>query len=48
VDFDTVVEIFDDADLFVVIDSRTYSERRYQAIGAVRGVPIRRLYDARP
>ena len=27
-------EIFDDPDLFVVIDSRIYGERRYQAIGA--------------
>jgi hypothetical protein len=35
-DFDTAVEIFDDPDLLVVIDPRSYSERRYQAIGATR------------
>jgi hypothetical protein len=28
---DTAAEIFDDPDLFVVIDSRTYGERRYRA-----------------
>jgi uncharacterized DUF497 family protein len=33
VDFDTAAEIFDHPDLFVVIASRAYSERRYQAIG---------------
>jgi putative transcriptional regulator len=37
VDFDTAAEIFDDPDLFVVIHSRTYGERRYQAIGASHG-----------
>src|SRR5438552_13062235 len=36
--FDTAAEIFDDLDLFVVIDARTYGERRYQAIGASRGM----------
>jgi uncharacterized DUF497 family protein len=38
VDFDTASEVFDDPDLFVVIDSRTYGERRYQAMGASRDV----------
>jgi hypothetical protein len=38
VDFDTAVGIFDDPDLLVVIDPSTYGERRYQAIGATRGV----------
>jgi uncharacterized protein len=37
-DGDTATEIFDDPGLFVMIDSRTYGERRYQAIGASRGV----------
>jgi uncharacterized DUF497 family protein len=37
-DFDTAAEIFDDPNLLVVIDSRTYGERRHQAIGASRGV----------
>ena len=37
VDFATATEIFDDPGLFVMIDSRTYGERRYQAIGASRG-----------
>jgi uncharacterized DUF497 family protein len=40
VDFDTPAEIFYDPDLFVMIDSRTYGERRYQAIGVSRGVIV--------
>ena len=47
VDFDTAAEIFDDPDLFVVIDSRTYGERRYQAIGASRGVIVFVAYAMR-
>jgi len=38
VDFDTAAEIFDDPNLLLVIDPRSYSKRRYQAIGASRGV----------
>jgi uncharacterized DUF497 family protein len=38
VDFDIAAEVFDDPNLFVVIDARTYGERRYRAIGASRGV----------
>ena len=47
VDFDTAAEIFDDPNLFVVIDSRTYGERRYQAIGAERGVILFVAYAMR-
>ena len=47
VDFDTAAEIFDDPNLFVVIDSRTYSARRYQAIGASRGVILFVAYTMR-
>jgi uncharacterized DUF497 family protein len=47
VDFDTAAEIFDDPNLFVVIDSRTYGERRYQAIGASRGVILFVAYTMR-
>ena len=47
VDFDTATEIFDDPNLFVVIDSRTRSERRYQAIGASRGVILFVAYTMR-
>ena len=47
VDFDTAAEIFDDPDLFLVIDSRTYGERRYQAIGASRGVILFVAYTMR-
>ena len=47
VDFDTAAEIFDDPDLFVVIDSRTYGERRYQAIGASRRVILFVAYTMR-
>ena len=38
IDFYTATEIFEDPDLFVIVDSRVYSERRYQAIGASGGV----------
>jgi uncharacterized DUF497 family protein len=47
VDFDTAAEIFDDPNLFVVTDSRTYGERRYQAIGASRGVILFVAYTMR-
>ena len=47
VDFDTATEVFDDPDLFVVIDSRTSGERRYQAIGASRGVILLVAYTMR-
>ena len=47
VDFDTAAEIFDDPDLFVVIDSRIYGERRYQAIGASRRVILFVAYTMR-
>src|SRR3984893_18523749 len=47
VDFDTAAEIFDDPNVFVVIDSRTYGERRYQAIGASRGVILFVAYTMR-
>ena len=47
IDFDTAAEIFDDPDLFLVIDSRTYGERRYQAIGASRGVILFVAYTMR-
>jgi uncharacterized DUF497 family protein len=47
VDFDTAAEIFDDPNLFVVIDSRTYGERRYQAIGASRGAILFVAYAMR-
>ena len=47
VDFDTAAEIFDDPDLFVVIDSRTYGERRYQAIGVSHGVVLFVSYTMR-
>jgi len=33
VDFVTAAKVFDDPNLLVVIDSRGYGERRYQAIG---------------
>jgi hypothetical protein len=36
-----------DPDLFVVIDSRTYGERRYQAIGVSRGVILLVAYTMR-
>jgi uncharacterized DUF497 family protein len=38
-DFDIATEIFDDLGLFVMIDSRTYGERCFQAI---RGASPRR------
>jgi uncharacterized DUF497 family protein len=47
VDFVTAAEIFGDPDLFVVIDSRTYGERRYQAIGTARGVILFVAYTMR-
>ena len=47
VDFDTAAEIFEDPDLFVVIDSCTYGERRYQAIGVSRGVILLVAYTMR-
>jgi uncharacterized DUF497 family protein len=47
VDFDTAAEIFDNPDLFVVIDSRGYSEPRYQAIGVSRGVILFVAYTMR-
>jgi putative transcriptional regulator len=47
VDFDTAAEIFEDPDLFVVIGSRTYGERRYQAIGASRGMILFVAYTLR-
>ena len=47
VDFDTAAEIFDDPNLFVVIDARTYGERRYRAIGASRGVILFVAYTMR-
>jgi len=47
VDFVTAVEIFDDPDLIVVIDLRSYGERRYQAIGAARGVILFVAYTMR-
>ena len=47
VDFDTAAEIFDDPDLLLVIDSRSYGERRYQAIGASRGVILFVAYTIR-
>jgi uncharacterized protein len=48
VDFDTAAEIFDDPDLFVVIDSRICGERRYQAIGGTsRGVVLFVAYTMR-
>jgi uncharacterized protein len=47
VDFATAAEIFDDPDLLVVIDPRSYGERRYQAIGAVGGVTVRCIHNAR-
>jgi uncharacterized DUF497 family protein len=47
VDFDTAAEIFDDPDLLVVIDARTYGERRYHAIGATRGVILFVAYTMR-
>jgi hypothetical protein len=39
--------IFDDPNLLVVIDSRTYGERRYQTIGASRGVILFVAYTMR-
>jgi putative transcriptional regulator len=48
VDFVTAAEIFADPDLFVVIDSRIYGERRYQAIGTSRGVVLFVAYTMRP
>lgn len=47
VDFDSAAEIFDDPALFVVVDSRRYRERRYQAIGASRGVILFVAYTMR-
>jgi uncharacterized DUF497 family protein len=47
VDFDTATEIFDDPDLIVIIDSRTYGERRYKAIGASRGMILFAAYTMR-
>jgi putative transcriptional regulator len=38
IDFYTATEICEDPDLFVIVDSRVYNERRYQAIGASGGV----------
>jgi uncharacterized DUF497 family protein len=40
VDCGTATEIFDDPGLLVVIDPRTYGERRSQAIGASGGVML--------
>ena len=47
VDFFTATEVFDDPDLFVVIDSRIYGERRYKAIGAAGGVILFVAYTMR-
>lgn len=47
IDFDTATEIFEDPDLFVIIDSRIYGERRYQAIGASGGVILFVAYTMR-
>lgn len=47
VDFVTAAEIFDDPDLLVVIDSRTYGERRYKAIGVAGGVILFVAYTMR-
>jgi uncharacterized DUF497 family protein len=47
VDFDIAAEIFDDPNLLVVIDARTYGERRYRAIGASRGVILFLAYTMR-
>ena len=47
IDFDTATEIFEDPDLFVIVDSRVYGERRYQAIGASGGVILFVAYTMR-
>jgi uncharacterized DUF497 family protein len=47
VDFDTATEIFDDPDLIEIIDSRTYGERRYKAVGASRGMILFSAYTMR-
>jgi len=47
VDFVTAAEVFDDPNLFVVIDSRAYGERRHQAIGMTRGVILFVAYTMR-
>jgi len=47
VDFDTAADIFDDPDLLVIIDSRTYGERRYQAIGRSQGMILMVAYTVR-
>ena len=46
-DFDTAAEIFDDPNLLLVIGPRSYSKRRYQAIGASRGVILFVAYTMR-
>ena len=46
-DFDIAAEVFDDPNLFVVIDARTYGERRYRVIGASRGVILFVAYTMR-
>jgi uncharacterized DUF497 family protein len=37
VDFSDATRIFDDPLMLLLIDSRTYGERRYKAIGTVNG-----------
>ena len=46
-DFVTAAEVFDDPNLFVVIDFRAYRERRYQAIGVTGGVVLFVAYTMR-
>jgi len=48
VDFDTATEIFEDPDRLVIADRRrAYGERRYQAIGAARGLVLFVAYTMR-
>ena len=47
VDFVTAAEIFDDPDLFVVIDTRSYGERWYEAIGVSCGAVLFVAYTMR-
>jgi uncharacterized protein len=47
VDFADAIKVFDDPHMLLLVDSRTYGERRYKAIGTVRGQVIFVAYTMR-
>lgn len=47
VDFADAIDIFDDPSLLLLVDPRRYGERRYKAIGAVRGRVLFVVYTMR-